>query len=71
MSGFRFLPEVAEDIAEAANWYDEKGYPGLGERFIDTFFSYIPHIVESGEIHRLVFSKDPSAAVPVFSLLSL
>ena len=49
MSGFRILPEVAEDIAEAANWYDEKGYPGLGERFIDTFFSYIPHIVESGE----------------------
>ena len=56
MSGFRILPEVAEDIAEAANWYDEKGYPGLGERFIDTFFSYIPHIVESGKIHRLVYS---------------
>ena len=56
MSGFRILPEVAEDIAEVANWYDEKGYPSLGERFIDTFFSYIPHIVESGEIHRLVYS---------------
>ena len=27
MSGFRILPEVAEDIAEAANWYDEKDIP--------------------------------------------
>ena len=36
--GFRILPEVAEDIAEAANWYDEKGYPQrlLASRFIDS-----------------------------------
>ena len=69
MNGFRILPEVAEDIAEAANWYDEKGYPSLGERFIDTFYSYVAHIVESGEIHRVVYSdfRRSSVAVPVFS----
>jgi hypothetical protein len=74
MSGFRILPEVTEDIAEAANWYDEKGYPGLGERFIDTFlFVYPSHCGEwrdsPGSLFR--FPKDPSSAVPVFSLLSL
>ena len=68
MSGFRILPEVAEDIAEAANWYDEKGYPGLGERFIDTFFSYIPHIVESGEIHRLVYSDFQCGRLQPFTI---
>jgi hypothetical protein len=30
VKALRILPEVAEDVAEAARWYDEEGYPGLG-----------------------------------------
>jgi hypothetical protein len=56
MRDLRILPEVAEDLSDAANWYDEKGYPGLGDRFIETFYSYIPHILDRGEIHRIVYS---------------
>ncbi len=56
MKDFRILPEVADDIAQAADWYDAHGYPGLGERLIQVFYLYIPHILESGEIHRVVYS---------------
>ena len=42
MRELRILPEVADDLSEAANWYDEKGYLGLGDRFIETFYSYNP-----------------------------
>jgi hypothetical protein len=56
MSDFRILPEVANDLAEAADWYDEKGYVGLGDRLIETFYSYIPHIQEHGHIYRVVYS---------------
>ncbi len=53
---FRILPEVADDIAEIANWYDENGYHGLGNKFIDTFYSYIPEICGSGTAHRIFYS---------------
>jgi hypothetical protein len=56
MSDFRILPEVADDLAEAANWYDKKGYVGLGNRFIQSFYSYIPHLQEQGKIYRVVYS---------------
>jgi len=56
MRDFKILPEIADDLAEAANWYDEKGYLGLGDRFIQTFYSYIPHIIENGDIYRTVYS---------------
>jgi len=31
MIELRLLPAVFEDVAEAARWYDEKGYSGLGK----------------------------------------
>jgi hypothetical protein len=27
-----------QDIAEAAAWYDEQKYPGLGDHFLDAFY---------------------------------
>ena len=56
MSDLKILQEVAEDLSEAANWYDENGYLGLGDRFIEAFYSYIPHILDRGEIYRIVYS---------------
>jgi len=37
----RILAEVAADVAEAARWYDEEGHLGLGDRFVDTFYSCV------------------------------
>jgi len=37
MRDIQILPAVLRDVAEAAAWYDEDGYPGLGDRFIATF----------------------------------
>jgi hypothetical protein len=56
MKDIRVLPAVANDLAEAANWYDREARPGLGERFLATFYSYLPHIQENGEVHRIVYS---------------
>jgi len=30
MKVLRLLPEILEDTANAAKWYDDEGYPGLG-----------------------------------------
>lgn len=57
MRNLKILPEVVDDIAQTADWYNEHGYPGLGDRFIQVFYSYIPHILESGEIYRVVSSN--------------
>ena len=51
MKALRILPEVANDVAEAARWYDEEGYLGLGDRFVGTFYSGVAHLQEHGEIH--------------------
>ena len=40
MREIRVLPTVLQDIAEAAAWYDEGGYLGLGDRFITAFYGY-------------------------------
>jgi hypothetical protein len=50
----RILAEVAADVAEAARWYDEEGHLGLGDRFVDTFYSCVEYLQEHGEIHRVV-----------------
>ena len=54
MTDGRILAEVSDDVADAANWYDREGYVGLGERFERTFYSYVEHLQESGEIYRTV-----------------
>jgi hypothetical protein len=33
MRAIRLLPEILEDIAQAAKWYDAQGFPGLGDHF--------------------------------------
>jgi hypothetical protein len=56
MKDFRILPEVTDDVAEAADWYDREGFPGLGDRFLKTFYASIAHLQKMGEMHRLVYS---------------
>lgn len=57
MTQLRIIPEVAEDVAAAADWYDHEGYVGLGDRFVATFESYASHLQENGEIYRIVYSE--------------
>jgi len=38
MSELQIFPAVLHDVAEAARWYDEEGYFGLGDRFIGVLF---------------------------------
>ena len=54
MKELRLLPAVLEDTAQAARWYDEAGYVGLGERFLAVFYSILPHIQQQGKIYRPV-----------------
>jgi hypothetical protein len=56
MKDFRILPEVTDDVAEAADWYDKEGFAGLGDRFLETFYASIAHLQKTGEIHRCVYS---------------
>jgi hypothetical protein len=55
MKEIQILPAVLQDIADAAAWYDEDGYSGLGDRFIATFYSYLRHIQENGDINRRAY----------------
>lgn len=54
MSEILILPEVLGDIAEAAAWYDKEAYPGLGDRFIDTFYASLNAIPVSGPSIRKI-----------------
>lgn len=56
MSELLLLPEVFDDTAEAARWYDDEGYEGLGDRFLTVFYSYLQHVQEWGESHRTVYN---------------
>jgi len=55
MKALRLLAAVLEDTAKAARRYDEKGYVGLGDRFLAVFYSSLPHVQKDGEIYRLVY----------------
>jgi len=57
MKSLGILPPVLADIADAAAWYDEHGYEGLGDRFIGTFYAALPHLQEQSEIHRIVYRE--------------
>jgi plasmid stabilization system protein ParE len=43
MRTIRFRPEVAVDLREAAEWYNEKR-DGLGDEFLDEFWSAVDTI---------------------------
>ena len=47
MKKLRLLPPVADDTAQAADWYDEEGYVGLGDRFLAVFDAALPLILIS------------------------
>ena len=55
MNELRFLPAVFDDAAEAAQWYDEEGYPGLGDRFLADFYSYVAHVQRHGRSYMKVY----------------
>ncbi len=55
MNELRFLPAVFDDAAEAARWYDEEGYPGLGDRFLADFYSYVAHVQRHGRSYMKVY----------------
>ena len=63
MKSLRLLPEVLGDAAQAAQWYEEKGHCGLGDRLLDVFYSSLPHIQQEGEIYRKVY-KDFRRILP-------
>jgi hypothetical protein len=48
----RILAEVSADVADAANWYDREGYPGLGDRFEATFYSWVGHLKDKETQHK-------------------
>ncbi len=74
MRNLKTLPEVVDDIAQTADWYNEHGYPGLGDRFIQVFVfihsTYIG-IWRNLSSRFFEFQKDASSAFSLFSLLSL
>jgi hypothetical protein len=55
MNGLVLLPDVFDDVAHAAQWYDEEGCQGLGDRFVACFYAYLLQIERRGEIHRKVY----------------
>jgi len=55
MNGLILLPDVFDDVARAAQWYDEEGGQELGDRFVACFYAYLPQIQRQGEIHRKVY----------------
>lgn len=57
MSKIRLLPAVFSDIEDAAQWYDERGYPGLGDRFVDVFYFYVGHIQQHGKAYARVYQE--------------
>ena len=54
MKDIRILPAVLQEIAEAAAWYDDDGYTGLGDRFIAT---YLPTIQQNGDIYQTSYQE--------------
>jgi hypothetical protein len=55
MNGLILLPDVFDEVAAAAQWYDEEGGQGLGDRFVACFYAYLPQIERQSEIHRKVY----------------
>lgn len=53
----RILPEVWEDLQDAADWYDRIGGHELGDRVIEAFRSQLPDLLSQAGTHRLVYKK--------------
>lgn len=57
MKQLRILPEVWEDVDQAAAWYDLKGGKELGDRVIATLRAQLPEILRDVGTHRLVYKQ--------------
>lgn len=55
MKQIRILPEVWDDVDDAAAWYDEKGGRELGDRFLDAFRAQLVDIADLPRTHRKVY----------------
>ena len=51
------LPEVWDDLDEAASWYDKRGGKELGDRFVAAFDAQLDPIAELAETHRKVYKE--------------
>jgi len=52
MREVRILPEVLQEIADSAEWYDSHGHCGLGDGFVTAFYDALKEIEQNGEIYR-------------------
>jgi plasmid stabilization system protein ParE len=52
----RALPEVSDDIAEAANWYRHE-HPDLGTEFIEAVYVFLEEIFATPLTRRLVYKN--------------
>jgi hypothetical protein len=66
MKHLRLLPEVLHDTANAADWYDEEGHAGLGNRFLAIFDAALPLIQDHGEVYRPVYQDFRRMLLPPF-----
>ena len=66
MSTIRFLPAVFSDVEDAAQWYDERGYPGLGDRFIEVFYFHVEPIQQRGKSYGRVYDEFPRVLLNPF-----
>jgi hypothetical protein len=55
MKQIRILPEVWDDVDDAAAWYDKKGGRELGDRFLAAFRTQLSEIVMLPQTHRRVY----------------
>ncbi len=57
MKQIRILPEVWDDLDEAASWYIQKEDRELGRRFVAAFRSQLPEIASFAGTHRLIYKE--------------
>lgn len=66
MRGVRILPAVLSDVTTAVSWYDETGYKGLGDRFLQSFQSALIRIQEQSSVFRPSYRDFRKLLLPSF-----
>ena len=51
----RLLPGLLDDVADAAEWYDREASIAVGDRFLETFYAYLPLIERSSEGYPIIY----------------
>lgn len=57
MKQIRILPEVWDDIDDAAAWHSRVGGRELSRRFVAAFRSQLPEIASLAGTHRLIYNQ--------------